>query len=425
MTLALLMAALCIVATLWLTRPLWQAGRSSSVGRVAANVAAYDSRLAELKADIAAGVLPAAEAAAVQQEMEARLLVDAASPVSILVADAGGRAAFPLVLFVLLTSFSVLWYWQAGTWEVARQIASAPADGNATAGSPDIDAMVSKLKKRLESQPEDAEGWAMLGRSHFVMGKYAESANSYGKANSTSNSSNAEWLVSEGEALAMSRDRDLLGRPAQLFEAALALQPSYGKALWYGALADAQVGDSARASRRLEMLLAQDLPEDLKGVVAKRLNELRILSYANDNVAEPVKSVSPPTNEIRAAHSPGARTQLAVRVTIAAKLEGKIPRGATLFVFAKSAPLSRGPASPPLAVKKIVDPKFPLEVILDDTMAIEASNNLSKFNRYDVVARVSLTGNALAGRGDLEGRDTAVRTASISISNVQIANIIP
>jgi len=425
MTLALLMAALCIVATLWLTRPLWQAGRSSSVGRVAANVAAYDSRLAELKADIAAGVLPAAEAAAVQQEMEARLLVDAASPVPMPVAEAGGRAAFPLVLFVLLASFSGLWYWQAGTWEVARQIASAPADGNATAGSPDIEAMVSKLKKRLESQPEDAEGWAMLGRSHFVMGKYAESAYSYGKANSTSNSSNAEWLVSEGEALAMSRDRDLLGRPAQLFEAALALQPRYGKALWYGALADAQADGFARASQRLEMLLAQDLPEDLKSIVAERLNEILPLASPTKQAATSVAPERPVDQETQLPDSSGARTQLAVSVTIEANLVEKIPRGAVLFVFARATPLNSATSSIPLAVNKIVNPKFPIDVILDDTMAMVASNNLSKFNRYDVVARVSLSGSAMAATGDLEGRGTAVRTAPISVSNIHIANIVP
>jgi len=420
MTLALLMAALCIVATLWLTRPLWQAVRSSSVGRIAANVAAYDSRLAELKADIAAGVLPAAEAAAVQQEMEARLLVDAASPVPMPVADAGGRAAFPLVLFVLLASFSGLWYWQAGTWEVARQIASAPADGNATAGSPDIEAMVSKLKKRLESQPEDAEGWAMLGRSHFVMGKYAESANSYGKANSTSNSSNAEWLVSEGEALAMSRDRDLLGRPAQLFEAALALQPSYGKALWYGALADAQAGDSARASHRLEMLLAQDLPEELKTMVAQRLDELRNLSESSSASAtgdqQTLRQRSKPPDA-----GSQAGVQLRVEVTLDPSLAERVPGGATLFVFAKAAPLS-GIAPPmPLAVQKLSSAKFPLIVTLNDAMAMTPAMTLSQFDRYIVSARLSRSGGALPVPGDLEGSATVARSEAGKILAVSIS----
>ena len=77
MTLWLLMAALTLTAALWLTYPLWQRQTRHGVARTAANVAAYSSRLNELKADIAAGVLPADEAAAIQREMDQRLLADA------------------------------------------------------------------------------------------------------------------------------------------------------------------------------------------------------------------------------------------------------------------------------------------------------------------------------------------------------------
>src|SRR5579859_419087 len=42
----------------------------------------------------------------------------------------------------------------------------APAQPEAAAG-PDVAAMVAKLEKRLQEQPNDPEGWLMLGRSYL------------------------------------------------------------------------------------------------------------------------------------------------------------------------------------------------------------------------------------------------------------------
>lgn len=423
MMLAFSMVVLLMVATLWLTRPFWQHRRPSGMVRAAANVAAYNSRLLELKADIAAGVLPAEDAVSIQQEMDARLLKDAAASTPSAAAEASGGKVLALVLFVLLAAFAGLWYWQAGSWQVAQQIATAPAGGSPAGGSPDIEAMVAKLSQRLAAQPDDAEGWAMLGRSHYVMGKYGESAKGYERANTLSKSSNADWLVSEGEALAMSRDRDLLGRPAQLFEAALALQPSYGKALWYGGLADAQGGNFSRASQRLELLLAQDLPDELKTMVAERLDELHTLS-GTDGSAKATQPASQPTQPAQPAKMAAAGTQLTVQVTLDPALAARVPSNVTLFVFAKAAPLN-GTAPPmPLAVQRLPGAKLPITITLDDTMAMTPAMTLSQFDRYTVTARLSQSGGALPTSGDLEGsltvsRSEANRPLSININQAR------
>lgn len=407
MTLWLLMAALTLIAALWLTRPLWQRQARSGVARTVANVAAYRSRLNELKADISAGVLPADEAAAIQQEMEQRLLADAsASPV--VVAETSRRVAgLALLLALTLPAFAGLWYWQAGSWRVAQQIATAPADAG-TPSDAEIEAMVSKLAARLEAQPNDAEGWSMLGRSYFVMGRHADAAKAYGKANELTQSGRADWLVNEGEAMALFRDRDLQGRPAALFEAALALDASYGKAIWYGSLADAQSGNLERAAQRLQTLLAQDLPEDLKAMVTARLDELRTLSGdAVGNAAAPQVAT---TNK---------GTQLTVQITLAPALAKQLQPNATLFVFAKAA---KGPPMP-LAVQKLPGATLPLTITLDDSMAMTSAMTLSQFDRYVVTARLSVAGTALPASGDLEGsielaRSEAGKPVAISINRV-------
>lgn len=407
MTLWLLMAALAGLAAFWLTRPLWQRGTPQGVARATANVIAYQSRMAELEADIAVGVLPVDEARAIRQEMESRLLLDAAA--SGHEAPGHSHAAprpgslLPMLMGLLLCAFAGLWYAQAGSWRTAQQIATAPAEDAAPTDA-EIEGMVAKLAGRLDAQPGDAEGWAMLGRSYFVMGRHAEAAKAYEQANTLTQSANADWLVNEGEALAMSRERDLLGRPAQLFEAALALQPGYGKALWYGALADAQASNFTRAGTRLQSLLQQELPDDLKAMVAARLDEMRELTG----------TATPPA----AASARG--TVLKVQITLAPALAENIPASATLFVFAKAA---QGPPMP-LAVQKLPGAKLPLTITLDDSMAMTPAMTLSQFERYVVTARYSASGSALAAPGDLEGSVETTRAGSAQALNLRIDRVV-
>ncbi|MES2684028.1 MAG: c-type cytochrome biogenesis protein CcmI [Pseudomonadota bacterium] len=414
MTLWLLMAAITLAAALWLTRPLWQRHSRSSIARTAANVAAYSSRLNELDADIAAGVLPADEAAAIQQEMDTRLLADASASSQAAPPQRSEGQRFGLLALLLaltLPVFAGVWYWQAGSWRTAEQIATAPADGGAPS-SVEIEAMVAKLAARLEANPNDAEGFSMLGRSYFVMSRYEDSAKAYGKANELSKSGNADWLVSEGEALALARDRDLLGRPAQLFEAAIALDPGYGKAIWYGSLADAQGGNFARAGERLQQLLAQDLPEELKTMVVARLDELRELSGGA------VSTAAAPAKPAPVAASEGA--SLSVQITLAPALAAKLPANATLFVFAKAA---QGPPMP-LAVQKLPGAKLPLTITLDDSMGMTPAMKLSQFERYVVTARYSASGSAPATTGDLEGSAEAARGSSAPVV-IEINRVVP
>ena len=64
--------------------------------------------------------------------------------------------------------------------------ARAPKPGLAatptsTQSEAQIAAMVGQLEERLKSQPDDAQGWTMLGRSYSVLGRYAEADQAYRK----------------------------------------------------------------------------------------------------------------------------------------------------------------------------------------------------------------------------------------------------
>lgn len=409
MTLVLLMAALLAAAGFWLTRPLFARAKTTAVARRTANVLAHQTRLAELDADVAVGVLPVAEAEPLRRELDARLIDDAAASEAAPAATATvqGRPLLATAIALTMLAFAAAWYWQAGSWRVAQQIAAGPA---AIPGDAEVEGMVARLAERLASQPDDAEGWAMLGRSYFVMGRHADAAKAYGEANQRAAAPNAEWLVGEGEAMAMSRDRDLLGRPAQLFERALTLTPDDGKALWYGALADAQAQNFSRAAERLRRLLAQDPPEELRGVISARLDELQ----------SRIGPAGAKASQVAPATAASDTPRLVVQVSLAAALRENLPADATLFVFAKAA---SGPPMP-LAVQKLAKARLPITVTLDDSMAMTPATKLSQFERYVITARLSRSGNAQAATGDLEGRAEAER-GTASVVPVEIDRVLP
>lgn len=61
----------------------------------------------------------------------------------------------------------------------AEEPASAPADGKRL---PDVNTMIERLAARLETTPEDIEGWQMLGRSYFHTARYEQAATAFSRA---------------------------------------------------------------------------------------------------------------------------------------------------------------------------------------------------------------------------------------------------
>jgi cytochrome c-type biogenesis protein CcmH len=387
LSLWLLMAALVAAVALVVTRPWWRGGWAAAVERRRANVAAYRTRLAELEDETAAGLVSSDEAKALRRELDARLVVDVAQEDTVAAAPGTtvhrARGWLPALLITLLLAlFAGGWYGLGGSWRAQQQAETVAAGEHELAG------MVQKLADRLQRQPDDAQGWAMLGRSYAVMQRYADAARAYGEANARSPEPDAEWLTGEGEALALSRDRDLLGRPQQLFERALQLEPDYAKALWYAGLAAQEAGDSARAGELwMRLSHSPELPAQMREVVQARLAEL-------GGSGSPAAAAAAP-----AAPAAAGAVELRLHIAVAPGLAAQLPENASLFVFAKA---DGGPPMP-LAVQRLPGARLPADVRLDDSMGMTPAMRLSQFERYVVTARLSRSGGAQAQSGDLEG----------------------
>lgn len=404
------MAVLLLAAALWLARPWWAAGGSAAaMQRRAANVAAYRQRLLEIDADLAAGLIEPAAADTLRQELGARLLLDAQAE------PAAAEPALPVrrnwrivaLAATLLGVFGAGFYAWQGSWQTQALVALAQSDP-AGAELASIEEMTARLAERLQQQPDDVEGWIMLGRSYFASERYADAAQAYAKVNTLTEHQQPDWLVNEGEALALSRDRDLQGRPQQLFEQALALAPQHAKALWYAGLTAVQAGDRGVARARWQVLAQQEIPPELKLMLDQQLQSL-----GEPGLAEAPPPASEPA-KVEAA-------SLRLRLSLKPELLAKVPAGATLFVFARAA---SGPPMP-LAVYRGLATELPLQVTLDDSMAMMPTMKLSQFDRWIVGARISAAGQAKAQSGDLEGSFEIGREQAQAPLDLVIDRIVP
>ncbi len=249
----------------------------------------------------------------------------------------------------------------------------APPD---SAALPDIDDMVLALSKRLEDDPTDLRGWTMLGRSYMSLGNYTGAANAFERAIELESSQNAQTLVGLAEAILARDDSRIEGRVSALFESALSIEPNNPTALFYGGIGAFNRGNKEIAAARWEKLLGLNPPEEIETIMRQRIAEWR---------GQP-----PPAPVER----PGA--VVSADVSVSQEAAATLPAEATVFVIARdpNAP------SPPIAVTRRRLSELPTTVELRDQDSMIPGRSLSGFAEFELVARVSVSGEPVARSGD-------------------------
>ena len=205
-----LLVAVALSFVLW---PLLQRGTRAPISRGVLNTAVYRDQILELENDLRAGTLSPEQHDKARRELEARLLDDVNVEDDTQAARTGRGAAVAVALAVPLLAVAL--YLLVGNPQALDPKATAAAKGP-TPG--EIKAMVERLAGRLEANPEDAEGWVMLGRSYAVLGRFDEASRAYANAVERL-PNNAHVLVDYAEAVAMAQGQTLDGEPEKFSHA--------------------------------------------------------------------------------------------------------------------------------------------------------------------------------------------------------------
>lgn len=274
-----------------------------------------------------------------------------------------------------------------------------------SATMPSLEQATRNLAERLAREPDNLEGWILLGRSRMTMERPDAAVEAYREAHRLA-PDNPTVLVELAEALAQSRGFRLQGEPTELIERALTLDPVHQRALWFGGLAAWQSGAPQLAEQRWERLLTQMDPDSsVAASVREQLQHLRELSDQ-----DPGQGAAPDKP------APAVGPQVQVRVSLDQKLAGSVSGAETVYLFAREP----GVGGPPLAVKRLTAGALPAIVTLRPSDAMTQTRTLADASEVVIVARVSRSGTAAAQTGDLEGSAGPVKVSSDAAAEIVI-----
>lgn len=277
-------------------------------------------------------------------------------------------------------------------------------------GTPDIETMVAGLQQKMEKNPENAKGWYMLGRSYMVLERYPEAAKSFERAYKLMPNA-ANVMLSLADSLSMAQQGSLIGRPGKLVNDALKIEPQNVTALWLSGMSARQNGDyqGAIAQWNKVLPLIQEAPQQvvqLKSLISEARGKLP--ADQQNTQAKPV--MTPSATQIATDDKPAA--EIKVSVSLSEELKSKASPNDLVFIYAKA---MSGPPMPLAAVRKQVQ-DLPIEVVLNDAMAMMPNLKMSSFDAVIVGARVSKTGQPIAQNGDLFAEKNSIKSGdSISL----------
>lgn len=391
-------AALIILALAFIVAPLFfhRSGRRAELDLRNQNLLAYRSRMAELDREFEAGAMDEDSYRQLREELAGSMLDDVPdadrgvleSPAQV----RGGKSSLAVVLasLIILPAAAVLLYQEWGALDDVEQFRAmqemTAADGDRLGQMQELTA---QLRERLEENPDNTDGWAMLGRTYMRLEQYSDAAWAFdrladsiddddsGKAVALGLSAQAQFFLSQGE---------MTSEVAGSIEKARSLNPDEVNSLGLLGIYAFSQENYEEALRHWERIVevAPDHPQigSIRQGIEQAYQRLGREAPAGDAEVE---------------SGPG----VTVRVEIDEAFRGDIPEDTTLFVLARSA---EGQGGPPLAVARLTAGQLPADVRLDDRFNMSPDTKLSDAGEVRVQARLSRSGNARPEAGDWEGQ---------------------
>ncbi len=399
---------LIILALALILPPLFKKTELETDARRSQNIQIAKEQLAELETSFSNQEMQRDEYLARRDELEQSLYSDVATDEATSTEYAKPSLISTVFIALMIPAIAFSMYAKYGNSDAADPIKAKiarniPKKAN---GEPDIDAMVSGLRAKLEANPDNPEGWYMLGRSYMALNRYSDAVYTYEQLLKLEPKS-AKYMLFLADASAMANKGDVSGRPAELIEKALELEPNNITGLWLGGMSLSQQGQHAKAIARWNLLipLLKKQPKqiaEVRRLIAeskKKLSPEAIANLATTTAPQTTSTVADDTDQ------KNSNKTIIVTISLSDELKNQAKANDTVFIYAKA---MTGPPMP-LAAKRIQVKDLPITITLDDSMAMLPAMKLSAFPQVKIGARISKSGNAIAANGDLYTEKKAVK----------------
>lgn len=424
-----IVGALLFVLPTLLRKKNHQAG----VARDTTNVSIYRDQLAELEADLHSDILTHEQYEQSKRELQQRMLEDipeGKSMTGTLVAGGNRNVATIALVALALPILAVsLYLWLGNTRALTPQPAAEQMPMSSMSeegGHQNFSSVLDNLTARLRDQPDDIEGWIMLGRTYAIMQRFDEAKGAYEKVLALA-PEDAELITDYADIVAMTNNGSLMGKPLELINKALRLDPKNPKALALAGTAEFEQKRFKQAAAYWEQLLALIPAEsELGRSVSSSIAEAKSLASGKGSAmaraqdqAPGGQNPPPAGNKPESVAAAGAAAAsgdgtLSGKVTLSPALAGKASPNDSLYVFARA---KMGPKAP-LATLRLQVKDLPATFALNDSMA-RSGLQLSTFSDEVVVgARISKSGSPMPQSGDLQGLSQPIKVGAKGIDVV-------
>ena len=396
--------AMVVVAFLFLLPSLLGRGKEVGIARRENNLAIFQQRLDELKADREGGELSAEQFDQAEADLKRELLADLeGEEEQIQQSDSAGKVGVLITLVLIpLIAFGI--YAQIGSPEALNlQAATKVAEQQQNAQA--FEDAVVQLEKKLQQEPNNPDGWMSRAKSYGFLGRGDKVMSAYQQAIPYAGEEvNPQLLVEYAEALAAENGGEWLGEPMAQLNKALEVDPKSMDALWISGHVHFDLGRYEQALDFWERL-AENASNDDPEIV-------QLVNEAAFGAQEKLGLERRPLLELAAVPTGAA---LNVAVTLDPALQKQVTAEDVVFVYAQA----NGRKGPPLAAQRLTVADLPATVRLDDSMAMMPGNTLSSADMVIVGAKITKSGVATGGEhllGEVESMSSATEPVSVEIN---------
>ena len=422
-----LIAVLLLLAIAMLARVLIRSGGHSQAGGAADTaVSIHKHRLAELDNEKSLGMITREQAESARLELE-RALLD----------EIGAGQSPPLakdrpmtirrdwvntgVIAILLPVIALSLYYKLGAptlIPVLNGLEDQSGAGAAAhcASAASLAGIVEALARRLEANPDDVEGLYLLARSYMSMKRFSEAAEVF-KRLLELGGDRPDILLPYADALAMANEGRITGAPEELVLRALKIEPEEPTGLWLAGLAAFEQERYEAALEYWNILQPKLTPGTPD---AEEIG--RQIASANAALGRPDAAAGTEAVPVAASNQAGdGGLSLTVSVEMSPEIAAMAKPEQVVFVYAQAV---NGPPMPLAVVQRPVT-ELPLEITLNDSLAMLPELKLSGFPEVRVSARISASGNATAQSGDFQAEAVQVETSADQSVKLRIDRQVP
>ena len=378
--------ALCVAAVfLWVLlrerKPLTQASQAN------ANAKVYRDQILDLDREHDSGHISDEEWRQSRDELSMRLLEDTSAADDPVAKTEKPAVWTAVVLAVALPISAMGFYMWVGQPEALNPMALKSPE---QVDQKDLAKLAETLADKLQSQPENLQGWVMLGRTYRTLENFDASLKAYDTALKLS--ADDDLQLERIEVMAMQRQGNFDGEPWRVIREILQKDPQHFGALLTAGSASYAEGKYADALKYWEQArkpLEANHP-DLAGLE-------NAIATVRDKMGLPAKAAS--TGSSGSSGPAASALNVSGQISLSAALKAKANPNDAVFVYATPANGDRMP----LAIMKTTVSQLPLNFTLDDSTAMTPERKLSTAGEVFIKVRVSKSGNAMPQSGDLTG----------------------